>query len=75
MATYSLAVLGAGANPYGGAQSKVNTLPDDSALAGGQAQAMRNGTALLCKGPDGGLRWYQLDAERSTPTIPVLKRL
>jgi len=37
--------------------------------------AMQNGTELFCKGPDGGFGWYKLDAERSTPTVPVLVRV
>lgn len=35
--------------------------------------AMRNNTPVLAKGPDGSLLLYTLDAERSTPTVPVLK--
>ena len=44
-----------------------------TATAGGMVQAMQLNTPILCKGPDGALKLYTLDAERSTPTIPVLK--
>ena len=39
----------------------------------GMQQAMWSNTPLLAKGPDGALRLCTLDAERSTPTVPVLK--
>ena len=47
------------------------TVNDDYGRAGNQAQAMRNGTAILCKMPDGSERYCQIDAERSTPGGPV----
>lgn len=73
MATYSLAVTGAAANNP--PQIKSITLPDDSALAGGMQVAMRLGTQLLCKNPDGSQSWYTLDPYRSTPTNPVLLKV
>lgn len=51
--TYSLASvanLASDVFPASGAQVK---LPDTNALAGGQQNAMRNGTQLLCKMPVG----------------------
>lgn len=71
--TYSLAIKGALADNE--ALTKVTTLPDDSALPGSMALAMQNGTQLLCKNQDGSQSWYTLDAERSTPTVPVLKKV
>ena len=73
MATYSLAITGAPAEQL--YQAKTLTLPDTSATAGGQANATQNGTQVLCKGQDGSFAWYTLDAQRSTPAIPVLLRV
>ena len=44
-----------------------------TATIGGMAAAMTANTPILCKGPDGLLVMCTLDAERSTPTVPVLK--
>lgn len=44
-----------------------------TATIDGMRQAMSANTPLLCKGPDGALGWFTLDAERSTPTVPILK--
>jgi hypothetical protein len=82
--TYSLAVTGINAN-----QNKVGitvrpsvtgnvqylTLPDTAGLIGGQQNAMATGAQLLCQNPDGSQSWYVLDAERSTPTLPVLRKV
>jgi len=68
--TYSLAVTGARAdNPP---QILNNTLSDANARAGNQANAMQNGTAFLCKGPDGAERYYTIDASRSIPGVSVV---
>lgn len=82
MATYSLAMTGCPADERPG-QVETLTLPDamvpvagmtlTTATLGGMQSAMSDNTPLLCKGPDGSLRLYTLDAERSTPTVPVLK--
>lgn len=73
MATYSLAITGKPAdNPY---LTETQTLPDTGARDGSMLLAMQNGTQMLCKGQDGSLAWYTLDAERSTPTVPVLKKV
>lgn len=73
MATYSLAVTGKPAgNPY---LTETLTLPDINAQPSAMLAAMQNGTQMLCKGQDGSLAWYTLDAERSTPTVPVLKKV
>jgi hypothetical protein len=70
MATYSQSSLGLSA---GGLFAVKNlTLSDAQASAGGQANAMQNGTAFLCKNPDGSQSYYKLDAERSTSTYRVL---
>ncbi len=39
----------------------------------GLQYAMSVNEPMLCKRNDGSFGWYTLDAERSTPTIPVLK--
>lgn len=68
--TYSLGITGARAdNP---AQIKSVTISDANARDGSLAQAMQTGTAVLCKGPDGIERYYEIDAERSFPGTPVL---
>lgn len=75
--TYSLGVTGLRADtPF---TTENITLPD-SAVQGatnnnpnGLLYEMRNNTQILCKGPDGALKWYTLDAERSTPATPILK--
>ena len=84
MTTYSLAqtAIRAGDTPSPVAEY---TLPDamvpvdsttiTTATLGGMQNAMQDNAPLLCKGPDGALRLYVLDAERSTPTTPVLKAL
>jgi hypothetical protein len=73
MATYSLAITGISANQRFGL--KVLTLPDSSATPTGQQQAMQLNTPLLCLDQDGSQRYYVLDAERSTPANPILRRL
>lgn len=40
---------------------------------GALAITMQNGAQMLCKNPDGSQAWYTLDAERSTPSVPILK--
>jgi hypothetical protein len=82
--TYSLAVTGINANqnevgitvrPTVTGNVQNLTLPDTAGLIGGQQNAMRNGTQLLCQTPDGGQAWFVLDAERSTPNLPVLRKV
>ena len=82
MTTYSLATTGVRAG-YPMTTLKQVTLPDDSvpasgvtvttATLGGMQNAMRLGVPMLCKNADGSQSWYTLDAERSTPTVPVLR--
>lgn len=69
--TYSVAQKGQRADSAPAVQNV--TLPDSSARAGGQANAMQLGTQMLCKNPDGSQSWYTLDAERSTSANPVLR--
>ena len=81
MATYSLAVTGLRADSQ--FTPKLITIPDamvptagvtiTTATLGGRQQAMSSNQQLLCKGPDGSLKLYTLDAERSTADNPVLK--
>lgn len=70
--TYSLSTKGVLAGtPY----TLTNTiLPDSSARAGSEANAMQLGSQIYCKNPDGSFGWYTIDAERSIPgQTPVLK--
>lgn len=45
---------------------------DASATLGGMQNTMRTGDLVLAKGPDGAQHLYRFDAERSTPSNPVL---
>lgn len=68
--TYSLATTGYNANsPF----TPQPLILDDLAAgrAGAQANAMANGTPVLCKGPDGAQRYYKIDSERSRPGGPL----
>lgn len=69
--TYSVAQKGQRADSLHAVQTVM--LPDTSAREGGMARAAALGTAMLCKNPDGSQSYYTLDAERSTPTKPVLR--
>lgn len=81
MATYSLGTTGLESGFVTATERQ--TLPDAyipvsgttlvTATLGGMANAMSCNLPMLCKGPDGSFNWYTLDAERSTPTVPVLK--
>jgi hypothetical protein len=44
-----------------------------TATVGGMQNAMRLGQQMLCKNPDGSQSWYTFDAERSTPSNPILR--
>lgn len=69
--TYSLAVTGCSAGQVN--QLENIKIGDSSALPADLTLAMQQGTQILCKNPDGSQSWYVLDAERSTPSIPVLR--
>ena len=79
MATYSQTATGYVVGGFNLPTTKIYNIPDLSAsgiqtgIAGGQALAMQTRDRMLVKGPDGGLHWYELDAERSTPANPVLR--
>jgi hypothetical protein len=51
---------------------KAVTLSDAQATTGGMQNAVAQGTYFLCKNPDGSQSYYRLDAERSTPSNPVV---
>jgi hypothetical protein len=68
--TYSVAQKGQRSDSLFAVQNR--TLPDSNAQPGGMAQAQSSGKQLFCKNPDGSFSWYTLDAERSTPSRPVL---
>lgn len=69
--TYSLGTAGVSANTLFTATEPI-TLSDQQATPGGMEAAMQTGTAFLCKNPDLSQTYYVLDAERSTPSKPVL---
>jgi len=78
--TYSQSLTGVGAhNPVIG--YKPILVPDTSvgnislSTKGGLAGAMSSGDVIICQGPDGGLKQYKIDAERSTPGNLVLLRV
>jgi hypothetical protein len=66
MSTFSLATTGINANsPFNPASL---TLDDATGgLAGSQQNAMVFGTQIICKGPDGALKLYTVDAEHWRP--------
>ena len=73
MATFSLAAAGRRADsPFVPSNIKIAddaSSADDSVVQGtwgGQQFAMNTGLPVLCKGPDGALGYYRIDAERST---------
>ena len=74
--TYSQSVSGYVSGPVLGTQA--TKIPDTgmdgsaSATTGGLASVMQTGDQILCKGPDGALHWYKIDAERSLPGITYL---
>lgn len=81
MATYSLGTTGLRTDFD--TATEIVTIPDaaipaagttlTTATLGGMQGAMQANTPLLCKNNDGSFSWYTLDAERSTPAVPVLK--
>jgi len=71
--TYSLGATGTRADrPLAANTLKVG---DSAGLVGSQQLAMRTGTQVLCKNPDGSQSRYVIDAERSLPGAVVLKRV
>ena len=71
--TYSLSITGVSAQQRG--TVALLTLADANATAGAQQNAMAQGTQFLCKQADGASALYRLDAERSTPSLPVLVKI
>lgn len=74
MSTYSLSVKGAPASHVLGTQ----TLKIDDATGGttgAQKLSMSRGTAVPCQRPDGSIRNYQIDAERSRPGVFLVMNL
>ena len=69
--TYSLSITGVDADQRG--TIELVTMSDTQAITtSAMQQAMAQNTYILCKNPDGSQSYYRLDAERSTPTVPVL---
>ena len=72
--TYSLAVTGLRA----GDEYTAKTVQVGDSVArsyGGPQLAMQLNTQVLCKNPDGSQSWYTFDAERSTPSNLIMKRV
>lgn len=79
MATYSLGIKGTRADSVPQVQN--HPIADSAVLGGatvtiptpgGMQQAMALNYQFIAKGASGVERLYTLDAERSTPTVPVL---
>ena len=83
MTTFSIGLTGASANQK--FAQKELTVPDDVVAAtgvtltvatvSGMANCMQLNQPFLAKGPSGALNWYTYDAERSTPALPILRRV
>lgn len=75
MTTYSLGITGL---VPGQCVNKAYDIPDANisgnvcATTGGMQGTMQTGNLMLVKGPDGAQHLYRYDAERSTPSNPVL---
>jgi len=60
----------------GGTQGVENKwIPDYTAPFVSQQNTMSTGAQILCQNPDGSQSWFTFDAERSTPTRPVLRKV
>ena len=70
-ATYSLGATGRLAQSLFAVESVA--VADATGTDGLQQAAMRNGSQVLCKNPDGSQTYYTIDAERSLPGAVVLK--
>lgn len=79
--TYSLGITGlrADATPYVpetltiGDSAIIGNQVSDPGRFGAMGYTMMTGAQFLCKRNDGSQGWYTYDAERSTPSVPVLK--
>ena len=72
--TYSLAVTALRAGDE--FTAKTVQVGDSAARSyGGPQLAMSQNTQVLCKNPDGSQSWYTFDAERSTPSNLIMKRV
>lgn len=70
--TYSLSQAGCGAhNPW---EPVALTCDDSIGVVGGQQQAMRLGTPVLCKGLDGQQNWYVMETDRSAAGTTLVMR-
>jgi len=82
MTTYSLAITGVSADSHP-SQPATLILPDamvptagvtiSTATVGGRQAARSQNTPLLCQGPDGSLKWYTLESDRSPGSSHILK--
>jgi len=68
--TYSLAATGCRADSID--QVENVAVGDEAGRLGSQQGAMRTGSQVLCRGPDGAQRYYTIDSSRSTPDAIVL---
>jgi hypothetical protein len=78
--TFSLGLTGISANQRNSlnAELSVSDLDIGGTQTGNYAPSLQSemsrGTAILCKGPDGLLAYYTIDAERSIPGYPPIMR-
>lgn len=70
--TYSLGATGQRAD-YRPAVTNTLDVGDEAGVS--QENAARNGTPILCRGPDGSEAYYTIDAERSLPGALVMRKL
>ena len=84
LATYELPATATAAGSIAQAAAAVDgnlsgiakiALPDNAGLPGAAARGMSLGSVFLGQGPDGSLRNYVMDAERSTSAKIVLRPL
>lgn len=78
--TYSLGITGLRADTQYtpetltiGDSAVIGVQTSDPGRFGAMGYTMQKGGQFLCKRNDGSQGWYTYDAERSTPSVPVLK--
>lgn len=73
--TYSLAKVGRSTSHGEANNTNLLNIPDSIARDGNILGSASTGARVLCKGYDGSQNWYVVDPERSTPSVPVMKRV
>ena len=78
--TFSLGLTGISANQRNSlnAELSVSDIDIGGTQVGNYAPSLQSemarNTAILCKGPDGQLAYYTIDAERSIPGVSLILR-